>query len=550
MSITTCPFPAGAKIVCYVRDSGGDTQDLSVQQQINEIKKFCAEHHLVLTRTFADEAKSGTTVTRRTAFQQMIDHFRHKDCKEVGVLVWNYTRFARNLVDFQFYIYDLQRRGYLVHALKDHVPEGPEGHLVRFVMAWSAQEYSRKLSEDSIRGLQHLVLENGCVPGNPPPGFKKVPVELGQKRNGEPRTRHRWEPDPQRMLAVKQAWSLRAAGATYQQITQATRLYKSANCWPGFFRNKLYLGILEYGGAVIEGYCAPAITQEIWDAVQLVNRKNQKAFQDANHPDHPNRLRGTFLLTGLVKCARCGSAVNGNVVQKSGHVRHAYYWCSRAKRRRDCGAIRIPKDTLEQNIIASLATEVLQPVHLRQLYEVETQTQLELAKDGQMQMAKLGQDLAGLSQKIERVVKAIEQAGGSEALIQRLQSLEEQHAQVKSELEVLEAQLKNVGQVITPEELDRLVFELRTALQEADLQLQRQVLRGFVPKIEVDRDGDQITVEVTYYAPTGLSPPESGDRLAENVMPRLNLTLGALPRHNTLHVMFQTAKRGRPKKTP
>lgn len=544
------PFPAGAKVVCYVRDSGGDTQDLSVQQQINELKKFCAQNHLVLTRTFADEAKSGTTVTRRTAFQQMIDHFRHKDCQEVGVLVWNYTRFARNLVDFQFYIYDLQRRGYLVHALMDHVPEGPEGHLVRFVMAWSAQEYSRKLSEDARRGLQHLVLENGCVPGNPPPGFKKVPVALGQKRNGELRTRHKWEPDPQRMLSVKKAWELRAAGATYQQITQATHLYKSANCWPGFFRNKLYLGILEYGGLVIEGYCEPAITQETWDLVQIVNQQNKKAFEDANHPDHPNRTRGTYLLTGLVKCARCGSSVNGSVVLKDGKLRFSYYWCSRAKRRRDCDAVRIPKEQLEESIVAALAEEVLQPTQLRKLYESESQMQLELVRDGQLQQAKFAQDLASLGQKIERVVKAIEQAGGSEALVERLQSLEGERAQVRGELDVLEAQLKNIGPALAPEELERLAFELRTALQEADLELQRYVLRGFVAEIRVDRKMDEVNAQVTYYSPTGLSPPASDDKLAEKVMPRLNLTLGALRGHNSLSVVFTTARRGRPKKTP
>lgn len=545
-----CPFPPGSRVIGYVRDSGGDTQDLSVKQQILELKKFCAQNSLVLVRVFVDEAKSGTTVTRRTAFQQMIDHFRKKDCKEVGVLVWNYTRFARNLVDFQFYIYDLQRRGYLVHALMDHVPEGPEGHLVRFVMAWSAQEYSRKLSEDARRGLQHLVKEYGCVPGNPPPGFKKVPVEVGKKRNGEVRIRHRWEPDPQRMVSVKQAWALRAAGATYREITKATRLYKSANCWPGFFRNKLYLGILEYGGEVIEGYCEPTVSQEIWDAVQQVNHENRKAFEDANHPEHPNRLRGTFLLTGLVKCARCGSAVNGSIVQKSGRLRHAYYWCSRAKRRRDCAASRIPKEALEQKIIAALAEEVLQPAHLRHLYEVGTQAQLALAKQGELQQAQLMQDLTGLKQKIERVIKAIEQAGGSEALVARLRTLEDQQAQVKTELEILEAELANAGQVYSLDGIERLAFELRTALQEADIQLQRQILRGFVPEILVDREGDQIKVEVTYYAPTGLSPPESGDKIKRKVMPPVNSTLGALRGHNKLLVVFPVAKRGRPKKTP
>jgi len=49
---------------------------------------------------------------------------------------------------------------------------------------------------------------------------------------------------------------------------------------------------------------------------------------------------------------------------------------------------------------------------------------------------------------ITTVVSAIEQAGGSAALTERLQTLEAQRARVQAEGEILDAQLAHVGTVI------------------------------------------------------------------------------------------------------
>jgi len=75
------PFQPGARIVAYLRDSGGDDQDLSVPQQKQQISQWVADHNLLLTHVFADVATPGSSTIGRNAFKEMINHFHDPQCK-------------------------------------------------------------------------------------------------------------------------------------------------------------------------------------------------------------------------------------------------------------------------------------------------------------------------------------------------------------------------------------------------------------------------------------------------------------------------------------
>jgi len=72
--MTTTPFPPGARLVFYARDSGGKDQDLSVAQQEAAAGEWCKAHGYILTRTFVDAARSGTSTGGRAQFLEMISY--------------------------------------------------------------------------------------------------------------------------------------------------------------------------------------------------------------------------------------------------------------------------------------------------------------------------------------------------------------------------------------------------------------------------------------------------------------------------------------------
>ena len=69
-----CPLPPGSRVVGYFRDSGGEEQERSVDEQRRVAQQHCQQHHLVLVRGFADEARPGGTVVGSDAFGNLI-HF-------------------------------------------------------------------------------------------------------------------------------------------------------------------------------------------------------------------------------------------------------------------------------------------------------------------------------------------------------------------------------------------------------------------------------------------------------------------------------------------
>ena len=104
-------LPPGSKVAAYLRDSGHENQELSIQQQEAAIRAYCLQHQLILTRTFKDEARRGSSIVGREALQALMNHFRH-DPEEHGVVIWKYNRFARNVDNAQFYRAELRSHGY------------------------------------------------------------------------------------------------------------------------------------------------------------------------------------------------------------------------------------------------------------------------------------------------------------------------------------------------------------------------------------------------------------------------------------------------------
>ncbi len=261
---------AGARVWAYLRDSGGPSQEQSVNQQEQEVRAYCKRHNLVLVRIFSDVARSGGSVIGRADFMSMIDLSEDETTRPRAVLIWNFARFARDYNDFVYYKATLNKRGILVQSLTDQIPiDDFAGRIVETVISLANEEKRRQTSRDVKRGLKSLV-SKGFSPGVPPRGYVAVKVAIGERRDGMPRVVSKWEPDPVLAEYVKIAWQLRAQGKSYQEITQAThsKLYTAANSWHSFFRNKAYLGVGKSGELEVEDHHEPLITWDLWEAVQ------------------------------------------------------------------------------------------------------------------------------------------------------------------------------------------------------------------------------------------------------------------------------------------
>jgi site-specific DNA recombinase len=510
-------LPPSSTVWAYLRDSGGEHQDRSIPRQLEAIQAYCKQHRLQLIHIYQDEAKSGTTTAGRDDFHRMIAQSDTHINNPTGLLLWSFSRFGRNLDDATYYKSRLRRNDIIIHSLTDQIPEGPYSRFVETLVDISNEERSRQTSIDAKDGLRSIV-QQGAVPGTPPHGFKRVPIETINSRTGEKRINHRWVPDPKLRARVRQAFQMRAAGSSLLQINKATRLYGSINSYRTFFTNKLYIGILEFGGLTLENYCKPIVDRKTWDAVQkIIAANSQRQFGIR----HPKRVNSAYLFSGILKCARCGAPMNGNTVTRDNLPnRDEAYRCSRSMRRAGCDAGRISRRKLEDLVLATLNDFILQPDNLSatQAIALENQTVTEAQRTARKK--ELQKDKADHARAIANLTQAIGASGHSEALLKTLDDKESALAQIKADLVELDIPLELIP-ALTPLEIERQSKQLLRLVNASKPEDQRQNLRAILHEIRAERVDKNIFALVSYYFP----PPF--DSAPTGTLPILLLPVGA-----------------------
>lgn len=502
------PFPPGSYLVAYLRDSGGETQELSHDQQEIEIRRWCVSNGYILTRIFRDVG-TGTSTEKRDQFHDMIHYFRQK-APEAGIILWRFNRFARDVNDAQFYRADLRRRGYIVHSLKDDIPQGNYQHIFEAITDTMAQQHSLELSEDVKRGQHHLVEAYGALGGTPPRGFKREPVQVSSHRDGKPHITHKWVPDPALISQVKKAWQMRAAGISLAKINSETNLYKSTNCFTTFFRNELYIGTLNFGKLKIENYCEPIIDLEIWDAVQKVNIKHKRSAPEL----HPRRKNSDYLLSGLLHCTACGSPYNGHSISSRDGKTYKYYRCSQSHRNRDCAAPYLNKEEIEKTILEELCVHILHPDHLSLLQEEAKTNRSQQQEVVKSEIKVFNSQLGPLKRQIDNITKAIAETGHSKALLLRLESLETRKIQIETKIAEMEIPPSTPRAFPDPHQISQMLI---TVLQKASIEEKQIVLRGLIHRIDALRDKKENKIHgtITYYLPTDLFNKKKAPREEE-----------------------------------
>ena len=66
-TLNNSPFPSGAHLTAYLRDSEGEEQDLSVEQQENVITSWAEENHYILALIFKHAASTRKAAWSRAA---------------------------------------------------------------------------------------------------------------------------------------------------------------------------------------------------------------------------------------------------------------------------------------------------------------------------------------------------------------------------------------------------------------------------------------------------------------------------------------------------
>lgn len=501
-------LPPGSVVDTYLRDSGGEGQDRSVHSQLEEIQRYCKEYQLILRHVYKDVAKSGRRVAGRAEFVRLVENCRARRSNPNGLLIWDYARFGRNAKDAEWGTVNVEHEGVIIHSMVDDIPDGKYKQVFRSLKHSSNEDQSDSNSE-AVKRMQHqLVKNNKAMFGVPPRGLMRSPLPpVRNERTGEMRMLHQWVPDPSVSSLVLRAFEMKAQNKTLAQINQATQLYASVGCYATFWPNKIYKGVLEFGGETIEDYCDPIVPPDLWDQVNAMITKNQR--KPGNGIADPRRVNSVYLLSGLACCQECGRALVGHRFKE-----WEYYLCSHRKltRGEGCKAERIPKRELETVVFEAIKDHALS---LESIVAFQGKVAHELNRtsvDRESTRAKRTRELAAIEKNIKNWTAAIGKHGYSEALGEALASAEAERAEAKTELKQLESEISIPRK--TTAQLKHIAAELQRTLTSGTDEEKSNAIRTFVTRIIANRQQVKIN-----YIPLKIVNPDLQGSLGQRMVP-------------------------------
>lgn len=161
----------------YLRVSTGDQTEHSPDSQLREIKNYAARHNIIIDpkHIYTDAGISGRNAKKRPAFQKMIAAAKGKPSPFDTVLIWKYSRFARNQEESILYKSLLRKECSVeVVSITEETGDNMFGPLIERIIEWMDEFYSIRLSEE-VRTKMTFVAEKGKVQTTPPFGYTKKP---------------------------------------------------------------------------------------------------------------------------------------------------------------------------------------------------------------------------------------------------------------------------------------------------------------------------------------------------------------------------------------
>ncbi len=308
----------------YIRVSTDEQLEFSPDSQLKNIRAYAAQHdiHIPDTHIYMDEGISGRSARKRPAFLRMIAAARQHPAPFQVILVWKFSRFARNRQDSILYKSMLRRDcGVDVVSVSEPLADDPTSVLVEALLEAMDEYYSLNLAGEVRRGMIEKFSRGQSV-SVPPFGYRMEDSKFVPEESTAPFVplifRKYFQGDSLRQIAL---W-LNGSGIRTSRgnpFESRTVEYLLSNpVYTGKLRRRIPSGeklrrqgdrfYQEADVCIVQGEHLPLVTQELFDAVQELLTLRRKYFQHTagSSPAHSvPEVHGMF--RGLIRCSACGS---------------------------------------------------------------------------------------------------------------------------------------------------------------------------------------------------------------------------------------------------
>lgn len=298
----------------YIRVSTDKQEELSPDAQLRLLMDYARNNHTDIPQEyiFQDNGISGRKANKRPAFQQMIALAKSKEHPIDTIIVWKFSRFARNQEESIVYKSLLKKNNVDVVSVSEPLIDGPFGSLIERIIEWMDEYYSIRLSGEVMRGMTQNALR-GHYQGDAPIGYRSP----GNKKPPEK--------DPKTIQIPIMMKDLLLSGSSLLQIARKLNEQgyrtKHGNLWDArgvryVLENPFYAGISRWNYTDRGRQLKPADEviytkgnwEPLWDKATLEEIKKHLAM-NMRKAKSRDVSTAKHWLSGLLICSSCGGTL-------------------------------------------------------------------------------------------------------------------------------------------------------------------------------------------------------------------------------------------------
>lgn len=522
------------RVAAYCRVSTDSEDQLSsYKSQVSYYSDLIRKNvEWVLADIYADEAITGTQVTKREDFQRMINDCMNGDIDMV--ITKSISRFARNTLDTLKYVRMLKERDIAVYFEDEKINTlTMDGELLLVVLSSVAQQEVENISANVKKGLKmkmqrgELVGFQGCLGYDYHPEDKSISVN---------------EKEAEIVRYIFQRYVEGAGGSIISRELENLG-YKTKRGTPtwaettvlGIIKNEKYKGDILMGKTFtldpiskrrlenfgeedqyyLRNHHEPIVSAEIFDKAQEIRkRRNRGRNTVAKNGGKREKFSRKYAFSCMIDCAYCGGTLTRRRWHSGTKYNKTIWQCvtSTKKGKKFCPDSKgLPKEAIEKAFLESYRImcnnnkDVLEEF-LQRMEEALSSNTI------QKELSKIEREVQGLENKKNKLVDM-----RLEDIIDK-ETYEEKYNTLMQEInEKVQKREKSLSNLEEEKDIKKRLLAFKKVLEQNEVidTFDRYVFESVVEKVIVggiDEDGNKDPAMITFVYKTGLSNSLDGEK--------------------------------------
>lgn len=460
----------------YVRVSTEDQAELSPDAQKRLLLDYAKKNDIIVPGDFVfTESVSGRHAQKRPEFQKMIALAKQSSHPIDVILVWKFSRFARNQEESIVYKSMLKKDQVDVISVSEPLVDGPFGTLIERIIEWMDEYYSIRLSGEVLRGMKEKALQNGYQT-SPCLGYAAV-------GHGKPFVINEAEYaivsyvmdlyDNQNLDETAIARRCNDLGYTTRRGNPFER-----RTIDRILQNPFYCGVVRWNGVEFEGTHEIRLSKERYE-------KRQKLITARKRPIKSRNVSACkHWLSGLLKCSVCGATLS-----YTGNNKCPYFQCWKYAKGFHKSSTALSVRKAEEAVI-NYFEQILDGAEFTYVCKRKT-------TDNSLQIEHLQGEIDKLSMREARIRDAYE--AGIDTL-EEYRSNKERLSSDRLELTAALSQLLQEEQTKVPdkEEVLKEIRSIADILKNPDVSYEEKgtLIRSVVEQIVYDKESGKMSFDI------------------------------------------------------